>query len=100
MNKINFDKLGNTHIGAAQSARAEKSDSKTVSGTEKNAVSGNSDTVVFSSKGAEVGKLVDQIKGLPDARSERVEALKAQIASGEYFPASSDIADAIMKDEK
>ena len=100
MSKINFDKTNNAHIGAAQSARTEKSDSKpAVSGTQKNAPAAG-DSMEFSARGAEVGQLVDQIKDLPDTRSERVEQLKAQIESGDYSPSSEDIADAILKDEK
>ena len=58
------------------------------------------DKLEFSNRGTEVGKLVEQIKSLPDSREERVNALREQVASGNYNPPSLDIADAILRDEK
>jgi negative regulator of flagellin synthesis FlgM len=99
MVKINNSNIhGNDAIKASKNSSAGKADSKSVSTSEKAALGG--DTVEFSSKGAEVGKLVDQMKQFPDVRQDRVEELKQKIEAGEYAPASKDIADAILKDEK
>jgi flagellar biosynthesis anti-sigma factor FlgM len=59
-----------------------------------------SDKVNISSVALETGKLVEQIKELPDVRLNRVDELKQQISSGNFKPTGNEIADAILKDEK
>lgn len=102
MVKINIiNTQGSDAIQAAKNNRAEKADksvSQASSRGKKASVS--EDKIEFSSKGAEVGKLVDQLKQFPDVRQDRIDSLKQKIESGEYNPASDDIADAILKDEK
>jgi negative regulator of flagellin synthesis FlgM len=100
MVKINNSNLhGNDRVQSAKNSRTGKADGKSISSTsEKTALGG--DSVQFSSKGAEVGKLVDQLKQFPDVRQDRVEKLKQKIEAGEYSPSGEDIADAILKDEK
>ena len=58
------------------------------------------DKLDISSRAAEVGRLVDQIKALPDARQARIDALKEQIAAGSYQPGGELIADAILQDDR
>lgn len=58
------------------------------------------DKLEFSNRGSEVGRLVDQIKSIPDSREDKVNAIREQVSSGNYNPSSLDIADAILKDEK
>lgn len=58
------------------------------------------DKLELSDRAATIGKLVDKLNQAPDIRADRVEALRAQIAKGEYHPDAKDIADAIAKDEK
>jgi negative regulator of flagellin synthesis FlgM len=100
MVKINSKNThGSDAIQAAKNSRAEKADSKPVSSRGKKALAAE-DKIEFSSKGAEVGKLVDQLKQFPDVRQDRVDSLRQKIQSGEYRPASEEIADAILKDEK
>ncbi len=63
-------------------------------------ISRGEDKIEVSSRASEVGKLVDQLKDLPDVRQKRVEALRGKIAAGEFNPSGEDIADAILNDEK
>ena len=58
------------------------------------------DKLEFSGRAADAGKLLEQLKNLPDARQEKIETLRGQIAAGEYDPTSETIADAILKDEQ
>ena len=58
-----------------------------------------SDKLQFSNHASEVGKFLDQLKELPDVRAEKVNALREQIAAGEYKPSGTQIADAILKEE-
>lgn len=56
------------------------------------------DTLRVSDRAAIVNRLVEQTKALPDVRRERVEALRNQIAQGEYNPPAADIAAAILRE--
>ncbi len=58
------------------------------------------DTVDLSGRGSEVGKLVDQIKLLPDVREEKVKHYREQIAGGNYKPSGEKVAAAILKEER
>ena len=99
--KINFDKVGD--VASVQSPRqieTRKTDVRTSpDDVVKTTAAISSDRVDFSNQASKVGELVDQIKELPDVRSEKVNALKEQISSGNYNPSSEDIANAILKQE-
>src|SRR5947199_10813255 len=56
------------------------------------------DRIEISTQATEVGRLVDQIKTLPDVRQDRVNEVRQQVASG-HRPDADDIADAIIKEE-
>lgn len=56
------------------------------------------DKLDISSRASEVGRLVDQVKALPDVRGQRVEALREQVAAGTYNPSADEIAAAILDD--
>lgn len=58
------------------------------------------DKLDISSRASEVGRLVDQIKALPDVRQERIEALREQVSAGTYRPSGEVIADAILRDDR
>lgn len=60
----------------------------------------DTDKLELSDRAATVGKLVDKLNETPEIRTDRVEALRAQIAKGEYQPDAKNIADAILKDER
>jgi len=97
--KINIDKInGFSPVRATGSGDVKKSGSDVAKPIEINKTT--DDTVEFSNRGSEVGKLVDQVKDMPDIREEKINQLREQIASGNYNPSSEDIADAILKDEK
>ena len=103
MGKINMDKFdGSNPIRLTRQTDVKKSDTASSSATAaagKTAAS-SEDKLNLSSRASEVGKLVDTLKDLPDVRQEKVEFLRAQIASGDYDPTGEQIADAILKDER
>jgi len=97
MGKINFDKAGDAKaIHSTRHTDPKKTDAKTAVGGEATI---SNDRMQFSSEASEVGKLVDQIKQLPDIRTEKVNDLRARIETGNYDPAGEDIAAAILKHE-
>lgn len=57
------------------------------------------DKLDISSRGAEVGRLIEQLKAMPDVRQERIDELRALVSGGKYDPSSESIADAILKDD-
>jgi negative regulator of flagellin synthesis FlgM len=98
MVKVNIDNLqGKDAVRNTRNERAEKTAGSAPVKETKGSL--ENDKIEFSGKGAEVGKLVEELKQLPDTRQGRVNELKQKIASGEYQPSNEDIADAILKDE-
>ena len=83
-------------VGRSDVRKTSKNDSQTV----ENKGVLESDKVNISSVALETGKLVDQVKELPDVRLDRVDELKQKISSGNFKPSSNEIADAILKDER
>ena len=105
MVKVNTDNLhGKDAVSSARQTkqeRAEKTSGSAAAGQVKTSANkADKDKVELSGKGAEFGKLIDQVKQLPDVRQDRVNEIKQKIASGNYQPAAEDIADAILKDEQ
>lgn len=99
-NKINIDKTNSFNpVRATGQSEVKKSGSEAAKPLEVTKTTGE-DKLEFSNRGTEVGKLVDQLKGMSQSRQEKIEALREQISSGTYNPSSEDIADAILKDEK
>ena len=86
---IRSDRQGDVKIVGLEPARTPET-SKIVS----------EDRLDFSSKAAEVGKLVDTLKAMPDVRTDRVADLRDQISAGTYNPTADEIAAAILNDEK
>jgi len=56
------------------------------------------DTVSISSTHGEVQALTAGLSTVPEVRSGRVDALRAQVEQGSYQPASAKVADAIVKE--
>jgi flagellar biosynthesis anti-sigma factor FlgM len=54
------------------------------------------DKLEISSRAAEVGKLVGDIKVMGDVRAERVEALSGEVAAGTYNPDGEQIASSMI----
>ena len=100
MGKINLNKLSGLDPIRTDMQREIKGSGRDagLSSERKSAVSG--DKLEISSRAAEVGKLVDQLKALPDIRQDKVNALKEHIAAGTYNPSSETIADAIIADNR
>lgn len=100
---VKVNKTDNLHgkdaISSVKHERTEKTNSTRSIPTKELKASLGKDTVELSRKSAEFGKLVDQIKQLPDVRQDRVNEIKQKIASGNYKPSAEDIADALLKDE-
>ena len=101
MGKITLNKLND--VSSVQSSRQsdlKKTDEKTsVSDSSGTGKVFENDRLQLSDQASKVGKLVDQIKELPDVRADKVNDLREQISSGDYNPSSEDIADAILKQE-
>ena len=97
MSKINFNSANEAvPIRAADNRRA-------VPGKESQATKNktvDADKTQFSDRATKVGTLVEKIKEVPDIRLDRVTALRDKIAADQYQPDSSEIAGAILKDEK
>lgn len=100
MSKININKANEISqirpteknpLRSEETAGAKTSETKSHSAKDK---------VSFSSSAAEVGRLVDQIKNLPDERKGLVHQFKTEILADQYKPSSADIADAIISDEE
>jgi flagellar biosynthesis anti-sigma factor FlgM len=105
MVKVNTDNLhGKNAVSGVRQTKQERAE-KTAN-TAGSAPAGqvktspDKDKVELSGKGAEFGKLIDQVKQLPDVRQDRVNEIKQKIAAGNYQPSAEDIADAILKDEQ
>ena len=96
INKSNeFEQLGKIRQSEIKAAGKDKTptaagDAKLIFGEDK---------LEFSTRAAEVGGLVDQLKNLPDVRQQRIDALREQIQAGDFNPSSEEIAGAILKDE-
>ncbi|MEP6900293.1 MAG: flagellar biosynthesis anti-sigma factor FlgM [Actinomycetota bacterium] len=98
-NKINIDKISEfSPIRAISQSDIKKASGETNKPVEVKKAN-NEDKLDFSSRASEVGKLVEQLKSLPDVREEKINQLREQVATGKYNPSSSDIAAAILKDE-
>lgn len=102
MNKIILNKQ--TDVDALRRAdqnldvkRLEKNGE--VESNRKSSAATGGDRLQFSDRAAEVGKLVDEIKTLPDVRQDRVDELREKIRTGEFQPAGKDIAEALIRDE-
>ena len=54
------------------------------------------DEVIISPRAAEVRKLTEMAKDLPDVRKGKVEAIKKQIQSGEYKVSAESVAKSII----
>lgn len=99
MGKINIDKTnGFSPIRADRKNDVKKSEVNSAP-LEITKAAGE-DKLEFSDRASEVGKLVEQIKELPDIREAKVNRLREQIAAGEYNPSNDEIAAAIWKDER
>ena len=97
MAKVNINNLqGNDAIHGVKQNRMEKAERTAVPA--KDTATTREDKVEVSTRGAQVGQLVDELKQMPDVRQDRVSEIKEKIASGSYEPSSDDIADAILKD--
>lgn len=99
MGKININKTNDLDAirAARQSSVKTEGKNKTESGDGQ--IRFGEDKIQLSERAGEVGKLVNEIKNLPDVRQARVNELREQIASGEYAPSGEKIADAILSEE-
>lgn len=99
MGKVNIDKVKNFDPVRAERQSGVKSTETPPIRPERAASSGEKDRVNFSGKAAEVGKLVNQVKDLPEVRAEKVAEAKAEIQAGKFHPKAVDIAEGIVNDE-
>ncbi len=99
MSKININK--NNNLDALQNLRqaeVNRANKSKVDSTD-NKIKSAEDKLQFSERLSEVGKLVDQIKELPDIRQAKVNELREKIANNEFNPSSDIIAESILREE-
>lgn len=100
MGKINLDKVnGFEPIKPERQAEVKAVQNSPVK-PERSGLQTNKDSVSFSGKAAEVGKLVNELKQLPDVRAERVEEVRTKLELGDFAPSAREIVDAIVEEEK
>ena len=99
MSKININKANDISAIRPSDRNLPRSEETTAKNPEVKTRS-SKDQVSFSNNAAEIGKLVDQIKSLPDERKGLVHHFRSEISSDQYNPSSVDIADAIISDEE
>jgi negative regulator of flagellin synthesis FlgM len=100
MNPINLNHPTDADaLRRQQRAEAQPPTNPRRAGTPDAAAGERHDKLNVSDRGAGVSRLVEKTNALPDVRRERVEALRQQVASGDYNPPAADIAAAILRDE-
>lgn len=99
MGKLNIDKMSGPDPIRTEIQREVKNTGKETGLSIGSKAPVSVDKLEISSRASEVGRLVEQLKALPDVRQDKVDALKEQIAAGKYAPSANDIADSILKDE-
>jgi negative regulator of flagellin synthesis FlgM len=101
MSKINTNKTNDFEpIRTGRQTDVRQAGKNETGSVENKKIVSSNDKLQFSNRAEEAGKLLDQLKELPDIREEKVSALRQQILAGEYSPSSEDIAAAILKDEE
>lgn len=55
------------------------------------------DEVALSSEGVTFNQMMQELQSMDDVRAEKVDAVAEQVASGSYAPASSDVAEKMLK---
>ncbi len=100
MGKINIDRLSGPEPVRAELQRDVKGTGAEAGLHVEKRSPVSEDKLDISSRASEVGRLVDQLKAMPDTRQERIDALREQVAAGNYRPTGDSIADAILKDDR
>ena len=85
-------------IRRTQNKEVQKAERSNTESNEKKIVS-DKDKLNFSNRAAEVGKLVEEVKNLPDVRETRVSEVRQQIQNGEFNPSNEKIAEAVLKEK-
>ena len=97
-------KLNNTREleSRRSAARTESERVAEVNATPQKAITNSqktTDSISVSERATALGGLAAKAEQLPDIRQERIEQLRTRVQSGDYHPAATDIADAMLKDE-
>lgn len=100
MGKINIDKPDSLNPIRTDTPRDLKAAVRTELQAADKKIVASADRLDISSRGSEVGSLVEQLKVLPDVRAEKVNSLREQVQTGDYNPSGTDIAEAILKSER
>lgn len=99
MNPINLNQSADVDaIRRQQRTETQTTEARRPSPAEVSTKPERHDTLRVSDRAAIVSRLVEQTNALPDVRRERVEALRRQVAQGEYNPPAADIAAAILRE--
>lgn len=100
MSKITANKANDLDALRAARQTGASAAGKNKTETAETKIGRGEDTVRFSESAARIGKLVDELKQMPDVREAKINGLREQIAAGEYNPSSEQIADAFLKEER
>lgn len=100
MGKININRLSGPDPIRAELQRDVKGAANEAGLSIDKRTKVSEDKLEISSRASEVGRLVDQIKAMPDVRAQRVDALRELVETGGYNPSSDQIAAAILDDER
>lgn len=99
MSEIKINKPTNLDpIRRVQTDEVQKAERGNAESIEKKIVS-SQDKLDVSSRAAEVGELVEEVKNLPDVREAKVQEVREQIESGDFNPSNEKIAEAILEEE-
>lgn len=86
----------NNNIQSILKTYSDNKTVKTVKAENKAANISKQDEVVLSSQAQSFSQVLQKAKSMSDVRADKVEALSAQINSGTYYIASTDIAGKIL----
>ena len=86
----------NTHSASSSRAKAPAREENSVEKTDAKENVSQDDSVSLSSAGQAIVKLEAEIAKTPDVDLEKVEKVKAEIASGRYSVNSSSVADRML----
>lgn len=100
MSKINNNKMNDLNQIQASRQTSVKPAGKNKTNATDAKITVGGDKLEFSERAGEVGKLVDRVKNMPDAREAKVNALRELIKAGEYNPSGEEIAGALLKEEE
>jgi negative regulator of flagellin synthesis FlgM len=99
MDRVNFNGAGTLEqLQARKTGDSDRANQfQATQNTGANALR-DTDEITVSDRANEISQAVEKISDLPPIRQERINALRASVASGSYRPDAKQIADAILRE--